>query len=105
MFMTRNQGGAKTIYAVLRETEFHWIARRARLANSWKNPDRRKVTSVTELQTSTTDLIQWRYAWYVAAAFGIMIAAITSNYLWPLNFVHVFTSLLWTGIDLFMGFV
>jgi hypothetical protein len=24
---------------------------------------------------------------------------------WLLNFVHVFSSLLWTGIDLFMGFV
>jgi uncharacterized membrane protein len=25
--------------------------------------------------------------------------------LWFLNFIHVFSSLLWTGIDLFMGFV
>ena len=28
-----------------------------------------------------------------------------SGNLWLLNFVHVFSSLLWTGIDLFMGFV
>ena len=34
-----------------------------------------------------------------------MIAAIASGRLWPLNFVHVFSGLLWTGIDLFMGFV
>jgi hypothetical protein len=53
----------------------------------------------------TGDLIRWRYMWYVAAAFAIMIAAIVSGTLWFLNFVHVFTSLVWTGIDLFMGFV
>ena len=27
------------------------------------------------------------------------------RHLWLLDFVHVFSSLLWTGIDLFMGFV
>jgi hypothetical protein len=34
-----------------------------------------------------------------------MIAAIVIGNLWFLNFVHVLSSLLWTGIDLFMGFV
>jgi uncharacterized membrane protein len=34
-----------------------------------------------------------------------MVAVIASGRLWPLNFVHVFCGLLWTGIDLFMGFV
>src|SRR6187551_2408915 len=34
-----------------------------------------------------------------------MIAAILSPSLWFLNFVHVLTGALWTGIDLFMGFV
>ena len=46
--------------------------------------------------------------WYVAAAAGavvVMIAAIRSDSLWFLNFVHVMTGALWTGIDLFMGFV
>src|SRR3954469_7220626 len=51
------------------------------------------------------DLIRWRYMWYVTAALLVMIAAIASGILWFLNFVHVFTSLVWTGIDLFMGFV
>ena len=55
--------------------------------------------------TSPGDLIRWRYGWYVAAALAVMIVAIVSGYLWLLNFVHVFTSLVWTGIDLFMGFV
>jgi hypothetical protein len=47
-------------------------------------------------------------AWYLvaaAAAFAVMIAAILSPSLWFLNFVHVMTGVLWTGIDLFMGFV
>ena len=47
-------------------------------------------------------------AWYLvasAAAFAIMTAAILSPGLWFLNFVHVMTGALWTGIDLFMGFV
>ena len=39
------------------------------------------------------------------ASLGIMLAAILIGNLWFLNFVHVFSSLLWTGIDLFMGFV
>ena len=47
-------------------------------------------------------------AWYLvasAAAFAIMTAAILGSSLWFLNFVHVMTGSLWTGIDLFMGFV
>ena len=34
-----------------------------------------------------------------------MTAAILSDSLWVLNFVHVMAGVLWTGIDLFMGFV
>src|SRR5262249_37202074 len=30
---------------------------------------------------------------------------IVAGNLWLLNFIHVFFSLLWTGVDLFMGFV
>jgi hypothetical protein len=47
-------------------------------------------------------------AWYLvaaAAAFAVMTAAVLSPSLWFLNFVHVMTGALWTGIDLFMGFV
>lgn len=43
--------------------------------------------------------------WWVAAALLVMVAAIKSDDIWFLNFVHVFCGLLWTGIDLFMGFV
>ena len=47
-------------------------------------------------------------AWYIVAAvvaFAVMMAAIFSPSLWFLNFVHVMTGALWTGIDLFMGFI
>jgi hypothetical protein len=50
-------------------------------------------------------LIRWRYAWYAAAALVLMVAAIASDSIWFLNFVHVFSGVLWTGIDLYLGFV
>ena len=50
-------------------------------------------------------IIRWHYLWYVAAALAMMVAAIVIQNFWLLNYVHVFSSLLWTGIDLFMGFV
>jgi uncharacterized membrane protein len=34
-----------------------------------------------------------------------MTAAIALGNLWFLNFIHVLSSLLWTGVDLYMGFV
>jgi hypothetical protein len=45
---------------------------------------------------------------YIAAAvaaLALMIGAILSPSLWLLDFVHVMAGALWTGIDLFMGFV
>src|SRR5262245_63190072 len=56
-------------------------------------------------QAVPINLIRWHYLWYVALALVVMIAAIISHHLWFLNFLHVFSGLLWTGIDLFMGFV
>ena len=55
--------------------------------------------------TQQPSLIRLHYLWYVAAAFAVMISAIVSRNLWFLNWVHVFTGLMWTGIDLFMGFI
>ncbi len=49
--------------------------------------------------------IRWGYLWCAVAAIAVMIGAIVVGNLWFLNFIHVFSSLLWTGIDLFMGFV
>jgi hypothetical protein len=49
--------------------------------------------------------IRWRYLWLALAGIAVMIAAVMIGNLWFLDFVHVLSSLLWTGIDLFMGFV
>ncbi len=48
-----------------------------------------------------------RPAYIIAAvaALAAMLAAILGGSLWFLNFVHVMAGSLWTGIDLFMGFV
>ena len=50
-------------------------------------------------------LIRWRYLYWALAAIGVMIAAIVTGSFWLLDFIHILSSLLWTGIDLFMGFV
>jgi len=45
---------------------------------------------------------------YIAAAaiaLAVMTFAILGSSLWLLDFVHVMSGALWTGIDLFMGFV
>ncbi len=42
---------------------------------------------------------------WVLLAFAVMTAAIYARDDWFLNFVHVIAGVLWTGIDLFMGFV
>ncbi len=49
--------------------------------------------------------IDWSNLWWVAGALFLTIAVIASGNLWALNFLHVTAGLLWTGIDLFMGFV
>lgn len=50
-------------------------------------------------------IVRWHYLWIALLAIASMVAVIAIDNLWLLNFVHVFSSLLWTGIDLFMGFV
>jgi hypothetical protein len=50
-------------------------------------------------------LVRWRYLWWALAALAVMVAAIAAGNLWFLNFIHVLSSLLWTGVDLYMGFV
>ena len=50
-------------------------------------------------------VIRWPYLGYALVAIGVMIAAIVSHDRWFLNFVHVICGVMWTGIDLFMGFI
>lgn len=49
--------------------------------------------------------IQLANLMWVALAILVLVAAIVSGRHWFLNFIHVIAGLLWTGIDLFMGFV
>lgn len=49
--------------------------------------------------------VRFGYLWGVAGALAVMFLAMASGSLWALNFIHVIAGVLWTGIDLFMGFV
>ncbi len=49
--------------------------------------------------------IQVTKQWWVLIVLVIMVASILSHVLWFINFVHVFSGILWTGTDLFMGFM
>lgn len=46
-----------------------------------------------------------RYLIWASLALAVMSAAIVSENIALLNFIHVMFGVLWTGIDLFMGFV
>jgi hypothetical protein len=61
--------------------------------------------AVAPTATLPNGFIRWRYLAWALLALAVMIAAIRVGNLWFLDFMHVFSSLLWTGIDLFMGFV
>ena len=54
---------------------------------------------------SSRSIVHWPYVWTALAALAVMTAAIAIDNLWFLNFIHVLSSLLWTGVDLYMGFV
>jgi hypothetical protein len=62
-------------------------------------------TTLTAQPVRAAAPLRTRYLVASAAAFAAMIVAILGPSLWFLNFVHVMTGALWTGIDLFMGFV
>lgn len=63
------------------------------------------MTTISAPVQASTNLIRLNYLWYVAAALAIMTIAIWSRNIWFLNWMHVMAGILWTGIDLFMGFV
>ena len=42
---------------------------------------------------------------WVALALLVLIVTIVADNAWALNFLHVMCGVMWTGIDLFMGFV
>ncbi|HKF71062.1 MAG TPA: hypothetical protein VKB68_04880 [Stellaceae bacterium] len=63
------------------------------------------MTNIAAADTGPALQIRLANLWWVVLAVAVMIAAIASHVLWLLNFVHVLAGLMWTGIDLFMGFV
>jgi hypothetical protein len=66
------------------------------------------TTTTTTAGTGRTGFrafVNFHHLWWVGGAFAVMFAAMASDSLWALNFVHVMAGVLWTGIDLFMGFV
>src|SRR5262249_30643695 len=69
----------------------------------------RRGVGFTEMATLTVEaqppVVRWSYVALSLLAIGVMIAAIMSQNRWFLNFVHVICGVMWTGIDLFMGFI
>lgn len=43
--------------------------------------------------------------WWVLLVVAALILTIYSGSRWLLNYVHVFSAILWTGTDIFMGFI
>lgn len=43
--------------------------------------------------------------WWIIIVIAALIASIRIPVNWYLNFIHIFSSLMWTGTDLFMGFI
>ena len=63
------------------------------------------MTAIAAAPFETPKLIRFHYFWYVAVALAVAAAAIVAKNIWFLNWVHVMCGVMWTGIDLFMGFV
>ncbi|HEY5207914.1 MAG TPA: hypothetical protein VIJ42_00555 [Stellaceae bacterium] len=63
------------------------------------------MTAIAAPLAAPPKLIRLHYLAYVAIAVVVAAAAIVSRNIWFLNWVHVMCGALWTGIDLFMGFV
>ena len=56
-------------------------------------------------QVAAGPMIPLRLLAVPGTALVVLLAAIFSDRLWPLDFLHVTFGGLWTGVDLFMGFV
>lgn len=53
----------------------------------------------------TVPSISFRDNWWNLLLIAALLGALLSKPFWFLNFVHLFSSILWTGTDIFMGFV
>ncbi len=64
-------------------------------------------TDVPLASASIADVprISLRANWWIVIPIAALVLAIRSHVMWFLNYVHVFSAILWTGTDIFMGFI
>lgn len=63
------------------------------------------MTAIAEAGLPRGSLIRWHYLGYAVGALLVMGVVIAWGSNWFLDWMHVMAGVLWTGIDLFMGFV
>lgn len=65
------------------------------------------MVQAAEVATPIADIPRIRFSanWWVIVAVGVLIWAVHHPSFWFLNWVHVSTAILWTGTDIFMGFI
>ncbi|MGI0091729.1 MAG: hypothetical protein ACREBS_08470 [Nitrososphaerales archaeon] len=63
------------------------------------------MTQMYQAQQKSPPGITVRANLWIVVPIGALIAAVATHNLVALNYVHVFTAILWTGTDIFMGFV
>jgi uncharacterized membrane protein len=63
------------------------------------------VSEAVAARSGDVGAIDLRNLIWVALALAVLIVTIAADNVWALNFLHVMCGVLWTGIDLFMGFV
>jgi hypothetical protein len=63
------------------------------------------MTDTTLAHSAPAGAIRPRYAVMTLAALAVLIVAVASPSTWLLQWVHIMSGTLWTGIDLFMGFI
>jgi hypothetical protein len=92
----------QVIITITERDENVYVARHRTRRRSYKEYDSGMMVATIEIPEG---FIPFRYLLWASTAIAAMIAAIIAGNFWLLDFIHVFSSLLWTGIDLFMGFV
>ena len=63
------------------------------------------MTDIAAAAPADAPPIELKNLVYMAIAFVLLALVIAIDNVWLLNFVHVMAGVMWTGVDLFMGFV
>jgi len=61
--------------------------------------------AISQAAGAQAGLIRWGHLRWVALAFAALAAAMLTDSIYFLNFIHVMCGVMWTGIDIFVGFV